>query len=198
MSDNLKKLYDELYSLGYHGNLKICHTLNLIKNGVSKKIKKPAKILDVGCSNGSAMVIMANIGYEVYGVDISEIAVKNCLKSGLNCKVSETHNIDFDMVFDGITCTDVLEHVMEENIDKTFKEFNRLLKVNGLLLLKIALSVEKNRKWDNVAKKYGYNDLHISVKDRDYWLEVINNNNFLVDKITIDDGVILEIILIKK
>ena len=44
MSDELKLLYNELYENGYSGDINICHTENLIYNGVEKLIPKNKKI----------------------------------------------------------------------------------------------------------------------------------------------------------
>jgi len=199
IKDNLTKLYDDLYINGYHASFGFTHSENLIKNGVIKYIKNGANVIDIGCSNGTAMKLLQDNGYLASGIDISEEAIKLANKNGLtDCKVSKTHNINYpDNEFDAILCTDVLEHVLEEDISKTFDEFNRILKTDGYLFLKIALHEEKNRKWDYITNKHGYDNLHILTKNEKYWLNLFKNNNLKTVKLLTATTNTLEIILQK-
>ena len=68
MSD-FKKLYDDLYNEGYHRGSKFTHATNLIHN-MYKFLDKGSRILDVGCSNGAACLLLSDLNYVCSGVDI--------------------------------------------------------------------------------------------------------------------------------
>jgi 2-polyprenyl-3-methyl-5-hydroxy-6-metoxy-1,4-benzoquinol methylase len=197
--DNLTELYDDLYTNGYHKTFGFTHSKNLIINGVLQYIKKGSSVIDIGCSNGTAMKLLQDYGYVASGVDISEKAIELAQKNGLDdCKVSKTHNIDYpDNKFNAILCTDVLEHVLEEDVDKTFIEFNRILKNNGHIFLKIALVEELNRNWDFITNKHGYSNLHVLTKNENYWFDIFKKNNLKAVKILSLTPFSLEIILKK-
>lgn len=197
--EKLKKLYEDLYQNGYHNNFGFTHSKNLIDNGIKKYLKSNSKILDVGCSSGTAMSILEKNNYTVSGVDISETAIKLSSKNGLkDVKVSQTHEIDYpNDFFDGILCTDVLEHVHKNNIEKTFLEFKRITKKDAFFFLKIALIEEKNRRFDEITKKHGFDHLHILVEDKNYWLNLFKKHNLKVIKIINENTGTLEIILSK-
>jgi 2-polyprenyl-3-methyl-5-hydroxy-6-metoxy-1,4-benzoquinol methylase len=99
-------------------------------------------ILDAGCGPGKYAEILLAKGAVVQGVDISpnmiELAQKRNAK---HSKHFQVHNIvePFTMfennVFDIVICPLVLEYI--ENWDATFKEFYRLLKPNGILVVSI-------------------------------------------------------------
>jgi len=200
MKDKLTELYDDLYINGYHQSLGFTHSKNLILKGILKYIKKGESVIDVGCSNGTAMKLLIDNGYNASGVDISKVAIDIAIKNGLtNCKVSKASDIDYlDNSFSSILCTDVLEHVPEEDIDKTFSEFDRITIDGGYLFLKIATKEEFNRKWDNITNKHGYDNLHILVKDQKFWLDFFKSKRLEVIEILETNNNYFEIILKKK
>jgi ubiquinone/menaquinone biosynthesis C-methylase UbiE len=89
------------------------------------------KILDVGCGSGVLMNKIRNIGeYKIVGTDLSEEAVrivKNNLKH--DCFVGSITNLKLeDKSFDTVICSEVLEHLFEEDLEKAFSELVRVSK----------------------------------------------------------------------
>jgi len=165
-----KELYDDLYDCGYHSDYKICHTRVLYKL-IYKHIPKYSKILDIGCSNGSAVLELKQKDYEMYGIDISEKAIAICRSRKIDhCKTNSITSIDFaDNFFDCIISSDVIEHLDPSEIDPALLEIKRVLKFNGYGIVQIATTHEKNRKWDYMAHKHKLKFLHTSVFNSEYW-----------------------------
>lgn len=97
--------------------------------------KKSLKILDAGCGPGAMLPILAKYG-DVVGIDMSDEALKYARKIG-NVKKGDISNLDFpDETFDLVVCMDVLYHSWVEDETKALKEFNRVLKKGGILLIR--------------------------------------------------------------
>ena len=106
---------------------------SLLDNYLPKK--KGLKILDAGCGPGAMLPHLAKYG-DVIGVDISEDALKYAKKRG-KVKKGDITNIDFkDETFDLVVCMDVLYHMWVKDETSALKEFNRVLKKDGILLLR--------------------------------------------------------------
>lgn len=100
------------------------------------KLQKSSKILEVGCGGGSLLKELQQKGYKnAGGLDISKKAVAVCKKRGVkNVKVADAVATGYSAgSMDAVIASDVLEHI--ENEEKALKEWNRILKKGGKLLL---------------------------------------------------------------
>lgn len=99
---------------------------------------KKLKILDAGCGTGGMMKEMKSLG-DVWGIDLSPYAIKYCREKDLSqVKLASVEEIPFDdNCFDLVTSFDVLYHQRVKSDTKAFSEFYRVLKPNGLLLLRV-------------------------------------------------------------
>ena len=111
--------------------------MNLIKRLKSdnRKLNCVVKILDIGCGDGS-FIRKFRSDSEVFGIDISQQAVKRAKDNGVNAyrlNVSKEkmpfHNRCFDIVYMG----DVIEHLV--NPDFAVREVKRVLKSDGHLVI---------------------------------------------------------------
>jgi len=110
---------------------KIIHILN--------KADKGSFILDVGCNTCPILAMLSKIGFkELYGCDLylsssskSQSEINEFKKYNLSIQNLEDTNYRNNM-FDYITSLSVIEHSI--NIEKYFKEMNRILKKGGMLL----------------------------------------------------------------
>jgi SAM-dependent methyltransferase len=129
--------------LRYYDQYKRC-------NAVTSKVKKPGKILDIGCSTGIFLQGMLKRGWETFGVEPSEYAASYATKRfGLNVKQCVLEEANFpSSFFDVITMWDVLEHLY--NPKHTLNEINRILKPGGLLLINIPNPESWERNWFNM------------------------------------------------
>lgn len=118
------------------------------KNSISKKIfnflgkfisalpSKIGKILDFGCGCGEVLYMLKKSGFDVYGMDISKIAVEKCHNHGLSnvcLGIEKDLNIYPNNFFDSIRASHVIEHMVDPKI---FIELaNKKLKKGGELIL---------------------------------------------------------------
>ncbi len=117
--------------------------------------------LDVGASTGFFMLIMRSLGYETYGMEASEEAIR-IAKEKYNLKIAQALTFnelpeDMKKPYKIITAFEVLEHV-EEPL-RFLKDIFDLLEEGGILIL----SCPPFYKFENIAHgyrkyKWWYND----------------------------------------
>lgn len=101
---------------------------------VMRRMKKPGRILDVGCATGIFLNEMHKQGWECKGVEPDQTAVdyaRSRFELDVFCGVVEDAQLPADS-FDIVTLWDVLEHVYD--INTTMAEINRVLKPGGLII----------------------------------------------------------------
>jgi len=106
-------------------------------------VKKDAKnILDVGCGNGNHVVFFAELGFEVYGIDISkeaiEIANAWLFKKGLKAdyRVGDIEKLPFDdRYFDVVISHGVLDHIPFSKAKKAMEEIRRVCDFDGYIYI---------------------------------------------------------------
>lgn len=135
--DLVKNSYDKIGEryYAYRDSHKIDGELAKITNMLPEK----AKVLDAGAGAGIPVAqFLTERGLEVTGVDVSEtmvsLAQKNVPKATFLQK--DILTLDFpEETFDGIICVYTLWHISRENHQSVFKNFHRMLKRNGLLVI---------------------------------------------------------------
>ena len=125
-SDRNNKFYDLAID-------KIIKIINLDTN---------AKMLDAGCGNAAHSVRFAERGYNVFGIDFSEEALKlsqnhilsKNLQTKIELKKDSILSLSFkDNIFDMVYCWGVLMHISDN--EKALLELSRVLKSGGYLIL---------------------------------------------------------------
>lgn len=93
------------------------------------------KLLDIGCGSGRITKIIQDMGLQVKGIDISEVAVNKARQRGLTADV-----VDLDSGipeptahYDIILAGDIIEHVFDPI--NVLKECHRVLKDDGTCLI---------------------------------------------------------------
>ena len=70
----------------------------------------------------------------LYGVDISSIAIENCKKNGIhNAYVMDAQHIELQKKFDIVIASDCLEHIEDDK--SALKNWNNLLTNNGTIMI---------------------------------------------------------------
>lgn len=130
-SSVLRKLRSYLIYRFYHPTV-FSKILFLFVNTIPAipKMKIHGKLMDVGCGNGETLRILKKHGWDVYGVDIDEAAVRYAKKSGLMHVQKGTHESLSrypDNFFDVIRAYHVIEHMdsPEKFVKLAFQKLQR-------------------------------------------------------------------------
>lgn len=116
----------------YRYHLLHYETSKLVK--VAKR--KTGRLLDVGCGTGDRLDIFRRLGFDVYGVEISQSAEYAKKHLGLNVTQGDLFKAAFpDSFFDIITLHNVLEHT--HNPQKVIAELNRIIKKDGIVAIQV-------------------------------------------------------------
>ena len=169
LDEKLKYLYDEFYDHDL-GNQQRGRGLwmHVIKRYNFKKG------LDVGCGRANGVQYARDLGYNVWGCDVSSGAVK-CWKErkvDKYCRVAPADNLPFDDdSFDFILCSEVMEHIPEED---TLKSLREILRVGSdKFLFTIAMTPEK-------IPVAGLIQSHINLHDANWWVLKLEEAGFTV------------------
>lgn len=131
-----KQLYQEMYDIEekhwwFHGRRKILYSV------LKQAIGKVEKILDIGCGTGFNAQWLRGLGREVYGLEMSEEAIKFARSRApeLNIIKGEFPNHKIKEKFDIITLFDVLEHFDDDG--KALAAVRDLLNPGGYVILSV-------------------------------------------------------------
>ena len=96
-------------------------------------IPPPSKLLDLGCGSGYSSLRLAESGYRVLGMDISEKFLDRAasrIGNQLQYTIGDALEMPFaDQSFDGIASFDMIEHVVDA--ERVFREVDRTLRPGG-------------------------------------------------------------------
>lgn len=126
-TDSRKTIFDKVYQLVK--TYMLDRKLKWIKSGR----KQPGTLLDIGAGTGDFLLRAKAKAWKTSGVEPSDEARKLALKKGVALE-KKTSNLP-DGRFDVITMWHVLEHVPD--LEKQFRELQRLLKPDGLLIIAV-------------------------------------------------------------
>jgi 2-polyprenyl-3-methyl-5-hydroxy-6-metoxy-1,4-benzoquinol methylase len=113
------------------------YCIKLLENSLGSLKNK--KILDIGCGDGVLSYLLWLKGAKVFGSDPSNTGVEIAINmhQKLNTDVvfecNESYSYFGNDMFDGIVCSDVIEHVQKP--DFLLKQIKKQLKINGVGLL---------------------------------------------------------------
>ncbi len=101
--------------------------------------EKSVRILDFGCGSGEWLKLFSPYSNDVYACDISPSAISYCKESNdrVNFFLFDGKSLPFlNESMDIIVCFWVIQEILEEQqLEKIFSEFSRILNEHGLLLL---------------------------------------------------------------
>ena len=144
-------------------------------------IKKKNTILDFGCAKGFIVKAFCQLGYQAYGVDISEYAYSQRDKDVYDriFHYSDTEALKrilstFDP-FDFIISKDVFEHI-------PYEEIGSLLKTLSIFSHKIFAIVPLGDKGKYIIPDYENDITHIIRENREWWEQTFIDNGFELEK----------------
>ena len=128
---------------------------------------KPKSVCDVGCGNGKFLKDMVTkYGCtQAYGVDIATVELGMVITDPrITYFSSDSTKIPLeDKSVDLVTSFDCLEHVAEDKVEKTLKEFARISRKGFMFSITHRLS----------GHSVGEYNLHSCVKSKDWWFNKI-------------------------
>lgn len=148
------EFYEDRYDKGYMeewDDLK----KKKIKEVLSElQLPSTGKVLDFGCGNGVFTRIIKDMlpGWEVYGVEISSIAVQNAKRKNPDCTFFEaTESYKYQHQFDFLFSHHVIEHV--QDLNETFDIINEYLKPHSSQLHILPCGNQGSYEYDIVVSK---------------------------------------------
>lgn len=147
--------------------------------------EKNLQILDAGCGTGKNMEAVKSLGYEVCGIDYSLEAIRFCKLRGVNnIKIGDVANMPFkDDYFDILYSIDVLFLLEPDDLKKAAREFIRVTKKGGFILLNLAafpfLWSSHDDAW-GAKKRFIARDIYELFKDYDVKFVKVSYRIFLL------------------
>ena len=147
----MKKNWDKVYTTAFGGNWYpdegiVRFTARYLQRRLGIDVwnvkRKVNRLLDDGCGNGRHVVLFAEQGFDVYGIDISPEAVQIAeawlAKKGLKAhlETASVTKLPFaDRYFDVVTSFGVLDHIKFSEAKEAAAEFKRVLVPSGYLYI---------------------------------------------------------------
>src|SRR5438045_2846480 len=149
------------------------------------EIRCGSKVLDVGANDGTFMQMLKEKRQcDVYGIDLSEEAVKKAKEKGLNVQLADGEKIPFeDGTFDYVLAMELLSHLHDP--EAVLREIKRVLKPKGILLGSCPHKNLETFAWEEARLHKRYMDeleLHTLLGqsfDRN-WIRVLKGGQFAI------------------
>lgn len=142
-------------------------------------------ILDIGCGLGYFLNLCDGIGWQTFGVDISTYAIAYAgkyTKAKLDIINIKNDKLPYENdFFDVITCFDVVEHLENDNI--IFKEINRVLNKEGLLIISTPDGKSPYDREETHINIYTKNELAIELEQHNFKILNLFENRGYTERI---------------
>ncbi|MBI3486285.1 class I SAM-dependent methyltransferase [Candidatus Daviesbacteria bacterium] len=96
------------------------------------------KVLDIGCGTGRMVKFLNQKGFDCYGIDSQDEALKKARKINKKGKILKASAIKLpfkNQVFDFVSSLSVIEHLTQKEGRQFLKETRRVLRKNGIIFL---------------------------------------------------------------
>lgn len=190
-SSNAEENWNEVYSSGtkYQEEAPIPFINTIIKQ-IAQDDLVEGKGLYIGCGNGRNYIPLRNIGLDITGLDISQVALDQLVERNPELSEKLIHadflNFDSTSLFDYIISIQVFQHGNWEQIQKLFEKVATLSAPGGLFFLRVrSTNMEIKNTYTIVDRTtYGGFTVHFeegSKKDLDIHYFSIDELNFLTE-----------------
>lgn len=145
---------------------------------ITKSPRRDLKILDAGCGGGGMSEKMGLFG-EVTAIDVNPNALAYARQKNIHKVVSaNVESLPFNAdSFDLVICLDVLYHKKVTNDLKALGEFRRVLKKNGMIILRLPAFEFLRGSHDNVvATRHRYTGAEVKAKMQSAGFKIVKNS----------------------
>ena len=160
-----RSIYSELEEGNFHNGL-----IEHVTNRYLKNLNKDVKILDVGCGPGVFMDFAKKLGFtNIAGVTLGEEDVQKCREKGHIVIEADISDVPLDNESQDLIWS---RHSLEHSPYPLFTllEYNRLLKMNGLLYVEVpAPDIDRNHEWT---------PNHFSILGSNMWRSLFRQTGF--------------------
>lgn len=128
--------------------------------------------LDAGCGLGGLVEQLSANDKSVVGCEASEYAVGQCRKRGVLCEQAALHDLPFfGEQFDLVFCSDVLEHLIFDDVYDAVSELIRITKRDLVLTI-------------NLDNPY---EFHPTILSRDNWYSLFLRDGLVVRDVQMEE-----------
>lgn len=133
---------------------------------LNKYCRKNAVILDAGCGTGKNIEFLGLHNFKVCGIDVSNDAIKFCDQRNLpDVKCASITEIPYGPnFFDAVFSMDVIGNLGKDDREKAIKEFTRVLKPGGIVIINTAAFEWLRSQHDdiiNLKKRFNKKELEL-------------------------------------
>ena len=178
----LKEFYDWVYSEETYAPTNSKTVWSQTLNGVMPEFDRG---LEFGCGTGRGVAIAREMEKEVFGIDIADVS-HLWFRYGVDeyCQVGDCLNLPYaDEEFDFILCTEVMEHIPEEDVDQVLREIYRV--ASHRVSFTIALEEEEIPIMGHICS-------HITLKLADWWLDKVLALGFFPEVYNVSETLFIE------
>jgi 2-polyprenyl-3-methyl-5-hydroxy-6-metoxy-1,4-benzoquinol methylase len=117
---------------------------------LSRHLPKGARVLDVGCGRGVLLGPLADLGFDVHGLEVSEDAVQGVdLRAKIRVAWDLAEARYSEAYFDEVILWHVLEHLRQPRA--TIKECFRVLRPGGRIVVSVPNFASLQARWSGAA-----------------------------------------------
>jgi len=156
---------------------------------LASKVKAKGKVLNIGVGGGIFEEEAIKRNLDVFSLDPSESTIKIlCKRLGIGDKavVGYSQNMPFsDETFDAVVISEVIEHLSNDDVEKTLREIRRVLVTGGRLIGTVPAR-EDLKKQIVVCPECGvkfHRWGHVQSFEPDIIKTLIQNSGFLLEEI---------------
>lgn len=169
--------YEEAITLVENFDLKQEEYTPLMSGGLTLKTKSKT-VLDLGCAKGFLVHALNQLGILAFGEDISEYAILNCKQT-----VWERLSLPTNEHYGFIICKDMMEHISEKEVLNTLTSIRKRCQC---ALFVIPLGDDDRFR----IREYEIDVTHVTKKDEDWWIDILREAGFKLDKFSYELGAI--------
>ena len=115
----------------YSGEVQSQRLIKMLK----RRLPRSGNVLDIGFGTGELLTILHKMGYSCHGIELSEDTSSRVgFHDDINVKYGSITNIPFEEFFDVIFATDVLEHLLSEDLSAGLMRIRDHLADEGIFI----------------------------------------------------------------